>query len=255
VSYVVKTEREIGTQSYGYKVIERNFSEKISGSIKGVKLLRNGEGFAFDISEGLAEELDNEFKEQACTKSGLPFTLERAEEMPNIDQGFGGKRGGGGGGYGKKQYDNGFKQGGYNNDRYGGGDNYDGGFKKPRNDYNRTNDRHEDSSDVGGISFGGKPTFFTRNKVSHTAADAPKTETTSVHKEPVSHGFTTDTREPRESESQGFSRDSESQGFSRGSRGDRGRGSRGNRGDRGGYRGDRGDRGGYRGSRGGRGGY
>jgi ATP-dependent RNA helicase DDX21 len=65
VAYILKSEREIGTVSYGYKIIQRNFSEEIAAKVKGVKLLRNGEGIAFDLEESLSEQFDNEFKQEA----------------------------------------------------------------------------------------------------------------------------------------------------------------------------------------------
>lgn len=183
VTYIMKGDREIRNVSYAYKVLERSFSPAISSKVKGVKLVKGGEAVVFDIPESDAEQLDTEFKQEACTKRGMPFTLERATEVPDLGDG---RYGGNSNGYGKKF------SGGYQAQRYNDFDDDFGGFKprggrgargsrgRGRGDFrgsrggrgganfdtgSRASDKGDfDTRSTSGINFGSKPTFFTRNK-------------------------------------------------------------------------------------------
>lgn len=184
ITYILKPEREIRNVSYAYTVIQRTFSEGVASKIKGVKMLRNLAGVAFDIPEAAAEELDREFKEESCSKRGMPFTLERASDAPELESDGYNKSGGGGGGYNKK-YQGGFQTQRYHKSDYQGHSDSYNDYQKPykQNVRNagykefsgKTDDRYDakpkvaeksdaDAKSVSGISFGGKPTFFSRNK-------------------------------------------------------------------------------------------
>ena len=228
VTYILKSNRGINNISYGHKLIQNNFSREIAVGIKGVKLLKSGEGIVFDLSEEIAEVLDQEFKEQACTSRGLPFTLERASEMPEIDDGS--RYGKSSGGYGKRNYDNDYNGGGSRG--YGKKD-----YSYKNNDkYESRQDKNNfDSGDMSGFNFRSKPQFFGKGDVSGDAP-RPQTEHKSLGEE--------------ESGSGGYSRGG--RGGYRG-RGDYRRGRGEFRGGRGDFRGGRGDFRGGRGNRGGRG--
>jgi ATP-dependent RNA helicase DDX50 len=186
VTYLLKTDRGINSVTYGHNMIQRNISEHLALNIKGLRILASGEGVAFDIPEGDADELDNEFKQGLVMNKGMPFTLERAGEIPELlsDSKYG--RSGGynqkfssgvnSQRYGRNDYESSNNFGSYKKSSNYGSKNFKGG----RNDYqNKTGDRFDAEpqnddfgKNVSGISFGGKPTFFTRNKSSSKLDEA-----------------------------------------------------------------------------------
>lgn len=162
ITYILKSDREVRSSSYGYKTLQNFFSEEVSSQCKGVRILRNGEGIAFDISEDAAELLDAEFKEAACTKRGLPFTLERASDIPQFeDDNKYGKSGGFSKGYQGR--------GGFNTQR-----NFKSDYNRPYTAYNNGGDKGDsfktsdvrskaadkyEKSDDSAFNFRNKPTF------------------------------------------------------------------------------------------------
>jgi len=183
VTYILRNDRGINNVSYAHKLIQNNFSADIGYKIKGMKLLRSGEGIVFDISEENAEVIDQEYKEQSCTSRGLPFVLERASELPEIEEGHRynksshgyGKRGGKNGGFtsARNHYNQSFQGHGYNDKEMTR--NYN---KKPNDSYDshsmRSGKGDFNQKEVSDISFGGRPKFFTRN---HKAGGMPSHNT------------------------------------------------------------------------------
>lgn len=198
VTYLLKGSKEIRNVSYAYKVLQRSFSEAVTSSIKGIRLIKNGEAVVFDIPETDAENLDAEFKQEACSKRGLPFTLEKATEVPEFEEEQARSARQGGGYY--KKYQGGMQSQRYykNNDYYSS---YNDDYEEYDNTYNnssRNNFRANDFSaktsekvetkskvseikkelekkEVSGITFGASKPTFSRNKNSN-AIERPQTE-------------------------------------------------------------------------------
>jgi len=174
MTYILKSDRGINNVAYAHRLIQNNFSKDIAYKVKGIKLLRSGEGIVFDINEDNAEDLDQQYKEQACTSRGLPFVLERASELPEVaseghrytksSQGYG-KRGGKNGGFmsARSHYNQSFS--GYNHGSKGMTRNYKGNDHETYDAQSMRSERSDfDKKEVSGISFGDKPKFFSRNQ-------------------------------------------------------------------------------------------
>jgi ATP-dependent RNA helicase DDX21 len=138
-TFLLKSDREFRTVSYAYKILQRNFDESLWSQVKGMKILKDHAGVAFDMPNAAADDFERDFKEQSCSKKSLPFTVERASEAPELlSEGYGGgsKYGGGSssrGGF-KKQYNSGYQSQRYDNgygddDSYNSKPSYGGGYK------------------------------------------------------------------------------------------------------------------------------
>ena len=173
VTYIMKSERECRAISFAYKLLQRSFHEDLWSQAKGMKILKNAEGVAFDMPEAGAEELDTEYKEQSCSKKSFQFTLERASEAPELNDhhfssgGGGGPRGRGGRGGYKKNYNSGYQSQRYNNyeNEDSGYDNGGGYHKKSYNNYDSRGgeDWNRPKEDFGDIKFASDRPMFGRN--------------------------------------------------------------------------------------------
>ena len=180
VTYLLKSEKEVRAISYAYKILQNNFDESIWSKAKGMKILNNNTGVAFDMPEQVAEELDQNYKEQSCSKKTFNFTLERATEVPDLLEHNS---------YYSKPHKGGYKNHGYNNghttQRYKKhyNDLNDHNYKYSRNndfykskdsDYHKPSFKHSFNND---IKFSDSKPTFSRNKNSG-GFDRPMTDRT-----------------------------------------------------------------------------
>ena len=199
VTYLLKGAKEIRNVSYAYKIIQRSFTEDVSSKVKGMRLIKNGEAIVFDIPDKESESLDSQFKQEAWSKRGLPFTLEKATDIPDFEE-ENMKSSKQGGGYYKK-YQGGTQTQRYykNNDYYNSYSNdydyYDDSYAHQSRNYNyrandfsaKTSEKYEAKSktndikkelekkDVSGITFGSSKPTFSRNKA-NSNLERPQTE-------------------------------------------------------------------------------
>lgn len=94
VTYALRTsDKNMYSTSFVHQLLEQAFSSEICNEVKGVKL-RGSKVAVFDLPELAASSIDKEYKETVIS-SRLPFTLERATQLPEMERDYG--RSGGGG--------------------------------------------------------------------------------------------------------------------------------------------------------------
>lgn len=117
ITVIIRVKSEIQSISYVWNILRRHFSQAVVDGVKGVKMLKNKQGAAFDIPESLKGEV---MEVLISSGANQPFSVEFPSELPDLveddrsrmmGQGMG--MGGGRGGYGRDQ--GGYSRGGYSN--------------------------------------------------------------------------------------------------------------------------------------------
>lgn len=109
ITVIIRFKVEVSSISQIWNTLRRSFSSKVVDGVKGVKLLKDGRGGAFDIPDTLKGEIW-EYTLNKASNGG--FEVEFPTELPNLqeDEGFGN-----------------FSRGGMNNRGYSRGGDYSNG--------------------------------------------------------------------------------------------------------------------------------
>ena len=151
---VIRVKTEIVAMSYVWNILRRQFSQELVDGVKGIKLVKDKYGAAFDIPESLKSEMT-----EAATGNGQnrSFVIEFPTELPELAEDDRPRIGGDNrsGSYGRGGYNqsNGGGQG-YDRNRRGGGG-Y--GNQNSSNGNGRSGSYGRGGNDQGGErrSFGG----------------------------------------------------------------------------------------------------
>ncbi|CAD8049607.1 unnamed protein product [Paramecium primaurelia] len=84
LTYVLRTSTPFQACGYIWKFLKNNFSEQICNGIKGMKKLRIENGVAFDISEDVKEEFENQYQEISQNGYCRGIEIEQATTLPDI---------------------------------------------------------------------------------------------------------------------------------------------------------------------------
>ncbi|XP_001347224.1 Nucleolar RNA helicase II (macronuclear) [Paramecium tetraurelia strain d4-2] len=84
ITYVLRSSTPFQACGYIWKFLKNNFSEQICNSIKGMKKIRNENGVAFDISEDVKEEFENQYQEISQNGYCRGIEIEQATSLPDI---------------------------------------------------------------------------------------------------------------------------------------------------------------------------
>lgn len=122
ITVIMRVKTEISSVSYIWGILRRYFSQNLVEGVKGVKILADKQGAAFDIPESLKPEITEAMASGANNRA---FTVEFPTELPDLvedDRGrmmgsqMGmGQRGGYGSGMGGRGSSRGGYTGGYSN--------------------------------------------------------------------------------------------------------------------------------------------
>jgi len=129
ITVVCNTREEVRSLSFVWGLLRENFPHDLVERVKGMKLLANNRGCAFDLSEQ-DKHLINEYNVSASRSSfnfNFPYELPELVEEPTYG-GRGGGRGYGrnGGGFGGRNGGGGYGRNGYGGRNSGGGGGYGG---------------------------------------------------------------------------------------------------------------------------------
>lgn len=131
ITVIIRVKSEIQSTAYIWNILKKSFSQSLVDGVKGVKLLKNKQGAAFDIPESLKSEVMEILVSNGTNKA---FTVEFPTELPDLVEddrsrmmGQGGYGGGSGGGYGNRNYGNGNSYGNRGDGMRGGGRGGSGG--------------------------------------------------------------------------------------------------------------------------------
>ncbi len=81
ITVVMRVKTEITAMSYIWNILRRQFSQNLVDGVKGIKLLKDRHGAAFDIPESLRPEMAESADANSQTRS---FTIEFPKELPDL---------------------------------------------------------------------------------------------------------------------------------------------------------------------------
>lgn len=132
ITVIMRVNMEITSVSYIWGILRRYFSPNLVEGVKGVKILNDKMGAAFDIPESLKDEMSEEI---LSTVNNRTFTVEFPTELPDLAEDdrsrmMGSQMGGMGqrGGYGNGMGNRGSRGGGYTGGYSNRGGNMNGGM-------------------------------------------------------------------------------------------------------------------------------
>lgn len=130
VTVIVRVKTEVTAPTHVWNILRRNIDPKIVDAIKGVKILKDRLGAAFDIPNTLKEEL----LEAVSSNPRIPFSIEFPSELPDLVEDERARMApggyGNGGGYGRSNQSGGYTGGGYQRSNSAGG--RGGGYQGPQ---------------------------------------------------------------------------------------------------------------------------
>lgn len=138
ITVIMRVKTEISSISYIWSILRRSFSQSLVDGVKGVKMLKDKHGAAFDIPESLKSEI---IEAMVTGGNSKPFTVEFPTELPELAEDDRSRMMGNGnsmnqrGGYGNNQGGYGGRRDGYSGG-YGNRDqNMGGGGGSQRRNY------------------------------------------------------------------------------------------------------------------------
>lgn len=157
ITVVVRVKTEVNSASFIWGILKRYFSQNFVEGVKGVKILKDKMGAAFDIPESLKDEVIEAMATSATNKG---FSVEIATELPDLVEDDRLRMMGSGmgmnqrGGYGNSMNGRGSSRGGYNGGYSNrGGDMNGGGSMQRRSNNNYGEKTNHNKLFVGNLDF------------------------------------------------------------------------------------------------------